>query len=335
VSFGSPYLLLTLVAVPLAAVVYALLEARRAERAAAWSRPALLPNMVSLPSRRLGYLPAGLLLCGVTLLLVGFARPQRVLGSVSGGSATVVVAVDVSGSMAAHDVAPTRIAAARTVAARFVGELPPRFRVALVTFGDKVRAVVPPTLDHRQVIDALPTSITPRAGTSIGDAIGASVAVAIEAVGTSDPANLHPPAAVLLLSDGTQTSGGTLPKDAAQIAYVDGIPIDTVALGTPEGTVTQPVTVNGFRAPLARPVPVDRALLQSIAQQTGGTAFRAGSRAELAAIPGKMATVYQKLRSRDAPGHRTQELSALAGGLALALIAAGIVLSSLWYGRPA
>src|SRR5471032_1736934 len=139
-------MLFALIAVPLAAFGYWTLERRRTGRASAWSTQPMLPNIVRRPSPRLRYVPAALMLIGLTFLLVGFARPQRVLNSVRSG-ATVVLAFDVSGSMASNDVQPSRIMAAHNGAVAFVNELPSKYQVAVVTFADKVNLVVAPTTD--------------------------------------------------------------------------------------------------------------------------------------------------------------------------------------------
>jgi Ca-activated chloride channel homolog len=329
--FGAPYFLFALLAIPLAVLGYVVLEIRRARRASAWSNVALLPNTVRRPSRRLASVPAALFLVGLTLLLVGFARPQRVLGSINGGAATVVLTFDVSGSMAAEDVQPNRLGAARRIAIRLLKDVPSRDRVAVVTFGNQVHVVVAPTLDHQAAIDHLPTKVTPKAGTAIGDAISDSLAVIARAVGTSDPANPHPPGAVVLLSDGGQTAAGTTPAEAAATAYVEGIPVNTIAVGTPGGSVTQQVTVNGTSIPTQIPVPVDPVTLKQISAQTSGRYFEATSPRSLAGLT----SVYQSLRPRPAPAHKKQELAALAAGAALLVIFGGIVVSGFWLGRIA
>src|SRR5262249_22095868 len=155
----------------------------RAKRSAGWSRHAMLPNIVQSPTRRLRYVPAVLFLVGLTLLLVGFARPQRFVDNASKGGPTIVLTLDTSGSMAAGDVRPTRLLAARQMLVRLLRELPPQYRIALVTFADKVHVPVRPTLDRASVIAKLPKTVTPLGGTSIGEAITQSLAVTVGAVG--------------------------------------------------------------------------------------------------------------------------------------------------------
>ena len=327
-TFAAPYLLFGLLAVPLAAFGFVVLERRRAARAQAWSKTPMLPNIVKRPSPRLRYIPAGLFLIGLTFLLVGFARPQRILNSVHAG-ATVVLTFDVSGSMASTDVQPTRIMAARNAAVEFLNELPSKYQVAVVSFADRVNLLVAPTFDRAKVIRNLPTEVTPLGGTAIGDAVNGSVAVAVRAVGKSHPGNPHPPAAILLISDGAQTAQGTKPQDAAAKARQAGIPVDTISVGTANGQVTQQIPLKGGQKETKKsPVPVDPTTLQIVSHLTGGTFFKAGSASQLT-------QVYRNLGSHTARAHSTRELSAAATGVALAFILAGVVLSALWFRRLA
>lgn len=246
-TLAAPYFLLALLGVGVVALAYLLLERRRARKSGVWSTPALLPNMVHRPRRGLGGLPATLFLLALSFLIVGFARPQRILDNALAGSPTVVLAIDVSGSMAADDGAPTRILAARKVATTFLNELPRADRAALLTFGNTVSLVVAPTDDRQQVIAALPRSVAP-AGTAIGDAISEAAAVVVASVGQGQAGAHYRPGAILLISDGAQTAGGTTPQAAAITAQADGVPIDTIAVGTRSGIVTQTVVVDGVRA---------------------------------------------------------------------------------------
>jgi len=329
-TLAAPYMLFGLLAVPLAAFSYWLLERQRARRSAAWSRRAMLPNIVRRPSPRVRYLPGAFFLLGLTFFLLGAARPERTLGDVPGAAATVALTFDVSGSMAATDAYPTRIMAAHNAAIKFLNVLPARYRVAVVTFGDKVHLVLAPTFDRKKVIANLPTAITPRAGTAIGDAISFSVAVIVGAVGTSDPRDVYRPGAVLLLSDGGQTAGGVTPEEAAVSALGDDVPVDAISIGTPTGIVTQRVNVGGFQTSTRIPVPVDSDTLREVSQQTGGTLFSAAS---VAKSPATLRKVYEDLGSNAAPGHRMHELSAATAAVALVFILAGIVLRGLWFGK--
>ncbi len=154
-SFAAPTLLLGLVLVPVLIVAYVFHERRRERRAAAWVNPALVPNLVHRPSPRFRHVPAVLFLLGLTLLLVGFARPQAKL-TTSREGATIVVAIDNSGSMAAADVKPTRLLNARNAMLTFLDEVPKQYRVSLITFTDHPAVLVPPTYNRKLVAAALP-----------------------------------------------------------------------------------------------------------------------------------------------------------------------------------
>ena len=145
-SFAAPLLLLCLLAVPAAVGGYLWLERRREARAARWAAPALVPNLVERPASWRRHLPTALLLAGVALLLVGFARPRTSI-SIKRQEATVVLVLDVSGSMAANDAQPSRLAVARVAALRFVDRLPSGYRMALITFSDHAAVSVPATHD--------------------------------------------------------------------------------------------------------------------------------------------------------------------------------------------
>jgi Ca-activated chloride channel family protein len=333
-TFGSPYLLLTLLAVPAAAAVYWSFERQRARRAAAWSRAALLPNIVQEPSRWARHLPVALSLLGVTALLVGFARPQRTVVASHGSAATVAVVLDVSGSMAAADVAPTRIRAAHNLAALFLRELPARYLATVLTFGTKVRVVVPPTPDHASAVAHLPTAITPKAGTSLGDAIASAIAVVSSTSGGAVSRTKYP-GAVLIFSDGAQTAGGSTPFDAGDVAVVQGVPVDTVAVGTATGTVTQPLSVDGFSTSVQYPVPVDPAALASVAQLAHGSSYELDSAAQTPVLANRLRTVYEQLGAPPRRVTRSQQLSSAFAAAALALVVAGIATSALWFGRAA
>ena len=153
-SFFAPALLGWLLVVPVAVAAYLWFDRRRDARAAAWAAPALLPNMVGRPPAWRRHLPVGLLLVGVALLLVGFARPNRTV-TVKRQEATVVLVLDVSGSMAARDSQPTRLAAAKAVALRYVDSLPSGYRMAVVRFSDHAAVAAAPTHDLLQVRAAI------------------------------------------------------------------------------------------------------------------------------------------------------------------------------------
>jgi Ca-activated chloride channel family protein len=317
-SFGSPWLLLCLLAVPLAIVVYVLLDRRRSSSAAAWSRPALLPNMVGAGPGFRRYVPFGLFLLGLALLLVGFARPQAKVSQVKEG-ATVILALDISGSMAASDVHPTRLAAADASIGQLIQKLPDRYRASLVTFSDHVAVRVPPSYDRAALIRALPAKAQEE-GTAIGDAVAVAVKVAQKAIGPIKAGSRRPPAAILLLSDGAQNTGRIDPKAAAALARKAAIPISTVSLGTPDGVVVN--KIQGGTEQIR--VPVDPSTLQGLARATGGRFYTAASATELTGV-------YKDLGSRLVKGKANREITSIAVGAALAAIVLGALLSGFWF----
>jgi Ca-activated chloride channel homolog len=332
VSFASPYLLMSLAAVPLAVLAYALIDRRRTREFAAWSRQAMLPNIVRRSSRRMRLLPPALFLLALVVLLAGFARPQRVTDTVGENAATIVLAIDVSGSMAAEDVAPTRLVAAGRTARKILDEIPPNDRVGLVTFADNAALAAAPTLDREQVVAALPTEVKRLGGTAIGDGITRSVAAIVRAAGQQERGGLERPGAVILLSDGEQTSGGTKVDEAIVSALVDGVPVDTVAVGTPRGVVTQPVQLSTGRTTTQIRVPVHPATLRTIASQTKGRFVDADT---VARSPGALTDTYAQLNAYAPQERRTRDLSAVAAAAALALLVAGVCVSGLVLGRVA
>jgi Ca-activated chloride channel homolog len=292
----------------------------------------MLPNIVRRSSPRIRLLPLTLFLLALVVLLAGFARPRRVANSTGEHAATIMLAIDISGSMAADDVAPTRLLAARATAAKILAGIPSSERVGVVTFADTATLAAPPTLDRAQVAAALPTRVKPLGGTAIGDGITRSVAAIVRAAGQPERGGLERPGAVILLSDGEQTSGGTKVDEAIVSALVDGIPVDTVAVGTPRGVVTQPVQLAVGRTTAQIRVPVHPATLRTIASQTKGRFFDAdtieGARAALT-------DTYAQLNEYAPQKRTTRDLSAVAAAAALALLVAGICVSGLALGRLA
>jgi len=331
VSFAAPLLLLALVFVPIAAGAYIWLERRREARAAAWSSPALVPNLVHRPSPRIRHLPAILFLIGLTFLLVGFARPQANINSEREG-ATVVLTIDTSGSMATKDVKPTRLLAARNAALTFLEELPKKYRVSLETFTDHPAVLVPPTYDRKRIAALLPAQ--PKVmGTALGDAVATATRVAVQAVGPNKPGAPHPPAAVLLISDGSQTVRGTSPVTAAKAAKKAGVRVSTVLLGTDNGTLRQCVVApGGFKQCRTQPTKADPAALQGIAATTGGRFFQVTSAEKWRTT---LQQVYRDLGSHQAHQHKKREVTAIATGAALVFILGAVVISGIWFRRVA
>ena len=252
-----------------------------------------------------------LFLLALATLLVGFARPS-VNRLADREEATIVLVIDVSGSMQAEDVKPTRLEAAQKVVREFLKGLPERFQVGVVAFSETAEVAAPATDDRQLAIDAI-DYLYPQRGTAIGDGIarGVEVARAVE-VGR---AGAERPAAILLLSDGSQTEGVLLPLEGAARAKSFKIPVYTLALGTPEGVVE----FNRFGGTRIIPVPPDKPTMRQIAAQTGGRFYEAES-------VGELREAYEKMGSLVSKVERKQEVTYafVAGGLVLLLAAAAI-----------
>jgi len=323
VSFASPWLLLFLLVVPAGIAGFVLLERRRARRAEAWTSPALQPNMVEGRPGRRRLIPIVLFLIALTLLLAGFARPQANI-KVPKEGATVVLAIDVSGSMEAQDVKPTRLQAAHAAAEEFLKKLPDKYRAALVTFSDHSTVKSAPTYEHQEVIAKLPTKAQAE-GTALGEGINASLIVAQRAIGKAKPGTERSPAAILLLSDGSQTSrGGLEPAKAAEKAAKLGVPISTVALGTPRGVLVRKLPGSGNSERIQ--VPPSPVALRQIAQATQGTFFQAHTADQLK-------KVYDDLGHRLLKERERREVTRYAAGAALVFMLAGALLSGTWFRR--
>lgn len=321
-SFGSPGRLIFLLAVPIAVAAYLWFEQQRALRAASWSRPSLLPNMVRARPAWRRHLPAALILLGLTALLVAFARPMRST-SVKRQDATVVLVLDLSGSMAATDVQPSRIAAARALAQRFVDALPHGYRVSVVAFSDHSAVISPPTSDLEAVRSVIAQARTGPQGTALGGGVANAVDVA-RSVGAGSGVT-RPPSLIVVFSDGGQTVGSVSPTQALAKAKQANVPVSTVAIGTPAGVVSQPLQ-GGYIEQIA--VPVQPAPLRQLSEATGGQFFDDPSTVDVN-------RVYADLTSRVGAHSQTVEITAevAAAGAFVALVAA--LFSGLWFRRLA
>ena len=332
-SFDRPILLLTLLVVPLAIAAYLLAERRRMRYAITFTNLEVLASVAGGRSAR-RFVPPALFLVALALLCVALARPQRST-LVATDKATVILVIDVSGSMHATDVKPTRLGAAQAAVLTFLDHVPKRVRVGLIAFSSEPEVAAPPSTDRELVRQSLNQLdfLQAYGGTAIGDALAAAVELGKQAAGQTGPqtidyvAQKKPLVSILFLSDGKQTRGALQPLAGAQRAKDAGIPVYTVALGTPNGVLIAPFgAFGGGGQPRRIPVPPDPATLSAIAKLTGGKFFNARS-AEAAQ------SAYKELGSKlgRVPGRKevTNEAVLLA---ALVLVAAG-VLSALWAPR--
>jgi Ca-activated chloride channel homolog len=318
VSFASPGFLVALLALPLLVAWYVGRQRERRRAAAAFAAPALTPSVVPRRPGWRRHVPALIAAIAIAALVVAAARPQTTV-AVPQEQAAIMLLTDVSGSMLATDVAPSRLVAARRAAQRFVDRVPRKVQVGVMAFNQTPQVLQSPTRDRAAVADAL-RALTPSGGTATGEAVQATVRL-LAARRTSD--GKRPPAAIVLLSDGASTRGVD-PVRAAQQAARLKIPVFTVALGTPGGTITVPRR-NG-RGTVTRPVPPDPESLARIARASGGRAFAA-------ADADRLSQVYERLGSQLGRKNEKREITAGFAGGALALLLLGAALSLRWFGR--
>jgi len=319
-SFEAPLALLGLLLVPVLIALVVVHERRRRAQAARFGNPALLPNVIEREPGRLRFLPFAILAAALCAMVVGVARPHATV-SVPREEATVMLAIDVSRSMKATDVVPTRLDAAKSTAEAFLEKVPAKFRVGVVSFGSNASVAVPPTADRSLVRNALDL-LKPGEGTALGDAVLLSAQL-----GSRQRAHdgARPPTSVLVISDGARVGGRTTPQAAAQRARTLHVPVYTVVLGTQNGVVEETLT-GGFRATIR--VPPNPQTLRQIARTTGGESFSVTDRAGLRKI-------YEQLGSR--LGHRKEDreiTDAFAGGSALLLLAGAAASLSLFRRVP-
>ncbi len=312
-SFQAPLILAALALVPVAVLLYLRDQRRRQAAVAAFAAAPVLP---SAAPRRPGWrrhAPMALYGLALAALITALARPQATI-AVPAEQASVMLVTDISGSMQATDVAPSRLEAARDAAVGFVEGAPDALRVGALAFNQTPRALASPSTERAPLIRAI-QRLRPSGSTATGDAIKAALRPLSRPVpeGTK-----RPPAAIILLSDGKSVRGSD-PLEAAQQAADQGIPIHTVALGTPTGTI--PGRNGG-----TEPVPPDTRTLARIAELTGG-------RTLATADPEQLATVYEELGSQITQVDEEREVTAaFAGGSALLLLA-GALMSLRWFGR--
>ena len=292
-------------------VAYLAMQVRRGRFAARYASSGMLAK---LAPRRPGWrrhLSAAALMVLLALLITAFARPGA-NARVPRERATIIIAMDTSGSMVASDIKPNRIEVAKRAALEFVNQLPARFNVGLVSFNQGASVVVPPTTDHTAIRDGLERLHT-RPQTAIGEAVLTSLA----AIANLDPQAVEdpPPAHIVLLSDGGNTTGRPVDQ-AAQAALQAKVPVSTIAYGTPNGRLGN------------LPVPVDTTVLRSLAETTKGTFYQAASGDQLR-------QVYVDVGSSIGFRIERKDMSVMFVGFALLAALVVAVPSLLWFARLA
>ncbi len=317
-SFGRPLMLVALVVVPLLAAAWYVLERRRTTEASRFSTPALLPNLVGERPGRRRLVPLALFLVGLTALTVGAASPHAKV-TVPRKEATILLAVDVSRSMQAQDVVPTRLAAARRAADAFLAKVPSLYKVGVIGIGSRAFVAVPPTVDRALAHNAL-LGLTQSEGTALGDAIALGTRIAKKQRSAD---GFVPPTSMLLISDGARDGGRTAPAAAAKAAKAAHLPVSTVLVGTPGGIVT--VQLQGGYQEQIR-VPANVGALRTIARDSGGRFYRARSAAALK-------KVYEQLATRVGHTTKDRQISDMFAAGGLVLVLSGAVLSAFWFRR--
>ncbi len=329
-TFIWPVMLLFLLALPLFAWLYLRIQRQRRRVTASWGSMGTMQNTARPGFRR--HIPPLLFVLAVAILIVALARPETMvnLPRIEG---TVILAFDVSGSMAADDLKPTRMDAAKAAAQDFVERQPNTVQIGVVAFSDSGISVQPPTNDQGTILGAI-NRLTPQRGTSLGSGILASL-TAITAKPQSMYSKLTPSptpevtstavapgsftsAAVVLLTDGENNEAPD-PMTAAQSAVDRGVRIYTVGIGSPQGTTLK---VNGFTVHTQ----LDESTLTQIAQLTGGTYYNAESSQDLLSI-------YDHLDPQLVIKPQKTEITSLFAGASILVLLIGGLFSLVWFSR--
>jgi len=317
VSFAEPAVLIGLLALPVLALFYAAEQRNRRAAAAAFAAPPVQPSVAPDSPGWRRHAPMLAAALALAILILAAAKPQRTV-AVPVERASIVLATDVSGSMLAKDVKPTRLVAAKQAASRFVDKVPSRVNVGVLAFNGTPTVLHSPTRD-RDAVRAAINGMTSSGATATGEAIAAGVQMLRP---SGSQGGHRPPAAMLLLSDGASTRGRD-PVEQARAARKLGVRVYTVALGTSNGTIT---IKRKDGTTTSRPVPPDPGSLKEIARVSRGKAYTAGS-------TNRLEEIYEQLGSE--LGHRKEKrqiTSVFAGG-GLVLLLTGMAMSMRYFRR--
>ena len=324
-SFIWPWVLLSLLALPVCVLVYLRLQrARSVSASRLGALGAARGGAVALAGKR-RHIPPVILLVGVALLALASARPQVTL-PLPRMEGTVILAMDVSSSMAADDVEPTRMEAAKLVAKSLVAQRPDSAMTGVVAFGEGGLIVQPPTGDE-EALYATIDRLVPQSGTSLGQGLVTALNLALpeQAPGSEEsaadetaPRGAFAPAIIIMVTDGENTDPPD-PMEMAQTAIEQGVRVHTVGIGTQQGTV---IEVEGFNLFTQLNEPV----LQGISLVAEGNYYRLE---DMDDIP----SVYEDLETEFVVESREVEVTSVVGGVSALLFLAGGALSLFWFGR--
>jgi Ca-activated chloride channel family protein len=332
-SFIWPSMLIFLVLVPLFVLLYTRIQRRRQRLAASYGSLGVAQQAANRQAGSRRHLPPLFFLAGLTLLLLALARPQMVL-SLPRIEGTVILAFDVSGSMAADDLQPTRMEAAKTAAQDFVLNQPTSVLIGVVAFSDSGFTVQKPTNDQAEILATI-NRLAPERGTSLANGIYTSLSTI--ATETEPPPNLYSnltpqptpsptpvpqgfysPSAIVLLTDG-ENNVNPDPLEAAQAAADRGVRIYTVGIGSPEGATLE---IEGFSVHTQ----LNEPLLQQISALTGGTYYNAQTEQDLQSS-------YENLDPQLVIKPEKMEVTATFAGASLLIFLIGGTFSLLWFRR--
>jgi Ca-activated chloride channel family protein len=331
-SFIWPSLLLLLLSVPLLVLLYFFLQRRRRRFAARFGSLGLVHDAMGSDPGLRRHVPSLIFLGGVTILLISMARPQATL-NLPRVEGTVILTFDVSGSMAADDLKPTRMEAAKAAAREFVENQPPTVLIGVVAFSDGGISVQAPT-DNREKTLATIERLVPRRGTSVGNGILVSLnTIAVDAgdppilntssltapqTPTTPPQGWYPSAVIVLLSDGENNENPD-PILTADLAADLGVRIYTIGIGSVNGAI---LDIEGFTV-LSQ---LNEPMLQEVSRITGGEYYNAGNEEQLRRI-------YNDLEPKLTIKPEEIEMTSIFAGIAILVFLAGGALSLLWFGR--
>jgi Ca-activated chloride channel family protein len=331
-TFLLPQALAALALVPILIAAYLIVQRRRKRYSLRYASLSLVREAVGPGPGLKRHVPAALFLLAVIAAVLALSRPQITMAQYQ-QRGIVMLSVDVSGSMAADDVTPSRITALQGAVRNFVQDQPDGVQIGLVSFNDQARLLQPPTSDKASLIQAV-GGLQAGGGTNIGDGLRVALDSIYQATDIPRPAQSQSgagtqaatppadvqqaPASIVLVSDGGSNTGPP-PLNVAQEAAAAGIKVYTVGIGTAQGTVLH---VQG-QSVLTR---LDEPTLQGIASATGGQYFNAQSESQLA-------QVYSDLGRQQQVEDKPVEVTYLAASGALALMLASAVLSLLWFNR--